>query len=225
MAFLLENVVPWGRNLNEYKKMFKLTDEDLSKKIIGFGDGPASFNFEASRLGYNVTSLDPIYQFTKTELEKRIKDTKDIVMEQMKKNVDNYLWTEIKNLHELEQVRMSAMKTFIEDYDKGKNDSRYIYHELPNKTQFNENSFDIGLSSHFLLMYPGLGYDFHVKSINEMLRVSREIRIFPIVDLDGKRSELTNKIIEHFAKDYDVKIVSTSYEFQKGGNLMLHIKK
>lgn len=225
MAFLLENVVPWGRNLNEYRKMFKLTDEDLSKKIIGFGDGPASFNFEARELGYNVTSLDPIYQFTRTELDKRINETKDIVMEQMKNNVNNYVWTEIKNLDELEQVRMSAMKTFIGDYDKGKTDRRYIYHELPNKTAFNEDAFDIGLSSHFLLMYTTLGYDFHIESINEMLRICREVRIFPITDLDGEESDLTNKIIEHFAKTYDVKIVSTSYEFQKRSNLMLSIKK
>lgn len=72
MAFLLENVVPWRRNLNEYRKMFKLTDEDLSKKIIGFGDGSASFNFEAKELGYNVIFLDPIYKFTSEDLEKKI---------------------------------------------------------------------------------------------------------------------------------------------------------
>lgn len=109
-----------------------------------------------------------------------------------------------KDLDELEQVRMSAMKTFIADYDKGKADRRYIYHELPNKTAFNEDEFDIGLSSHFLLIYTVLGYDFHIDSINEMLRLCREVRIFPIVDLDGKESNLTKKIIEHFAKTYDL---------------------
>lgn len=75
--------------------MFKLTDENLSKKIIGFGDGPASFNFEARESGYNVTSLDPIYQFTRAELDKRIAETRDIVMEQTKNNIDNYVWTRI----------------------------------------------------------------------------------------------------------------------------------
>lgn len=37
--FKLNDVVPWGRNLNEYKLMFNLSYEDFSKKIAGFGDG------------------------------------------------------------------------------------------------------------------------------------------------------------------------------------------
>lgn len=226
MAFLLKDVVPWGRNLNEYRKMFDLTDEELSnKKIIGFGDGPASFNSEAKGLGYDVTSLDRIYKFTRLELDKRISDSRDIIIEQMKNNADNYVWREIKTLDELEQIRMSAMKTFIADYDKGKADRRYIYHELPNKTEFSEDTFDLGLSSHFLLMYTALGYDFHIKSINEMLRICREVRIFPIVDLDGNNSELTNKVVEYFQENYEVQLISTAYEFQKCDNLMLSIKK
>ncbi len=46
MAFQLNSVVPWGRNLAEYRLMFELSDEDMKKKIAGFGDGPASFNLK-----------------------------------------------------------------------------------------------------------------------------------------------------------------------------------
>ena len=48
MGMKLEKVVPWGRNIDEYRSMFLLTDDDMKKKIAGFGDGPASFNFQAS---------------------------------------------------------------------------------------------------------------------------------------------------------------------------------
>jgi len=44
MAFLLDNVVPWGRTRDEYLKMFSLSENNLSKKIASFGDGPASFS-------------------------------------------------------------------------------------------------------------------------------------------------------------------------------------
>ena len=44
MAFELNDVVPWGRTLEEYREMFLLSDEDMLKSIAGFGDGPASFN-------------------------------------------------------------------------------------------------------------------------------------------------------------------------------------
>ena len=65
MAFQLDSVVPWGRNTDEYFSMFHLSDKDKNLKIAGFGDGPASFNYEATKSGYSITSFDPIYQFTK----------------------------------------------------------------------------------------------------------------------------------------------------------------
>lgn len=80
MAFQLNSVVPWGRNLDEYKLMFGLEDSDISKKIAGFGDGPASFNYEATKQGYSVTSFDPVYQFSKDDLQKRIEEVRITVM-------------------------------------------------------------------------------------------------------------------------------------------------
>lgn len=66
---------------------------------------------------------------------------------------------------------------------------------------------------------------FHILAITEMLRVCKEIRIFPIVDLDAGKTELITKVIEYFKNDYDVEIRKTQYEFQKGGNSMLVIRK
>ena len=225
MAFKLDSVVPWGRNMNEYRTMFCLTSDDMSKKIAGFGDGPASFNFEAAQKGYSVTSFDPVYQFSKEELEQRIEEVRFTVMQQMRENMDNYVWTNIKSLDELESVRMSAMKLFLEDYERGKAEKRYIFHSLPETLPYEKNAFDIGLSSHFLLMYTGLGYDFHIHAMTEMLRVCREIRIFPIVDLDADITELSQNVIDYFQKRYHTEIIKTEYEFQKGGNRLLIIKK
>ncbi|MCM1506121.1 MAG: SAM-dependent methyltransferase [Ruminococcus flavefaciens] len=225
MAFILENVVPWGRNITEYRDMFMLSDDDMKKKIAGFGDGPASFNFQATEQGYSVTSFDPVYQFSKQMLEKRIEEVRKIVMKQMSENMDNYIWTNIKSLDELENIRMSAMKLFLNDFEKGKADGRYICHELPDKINADDNSFDIGLSSHFLLIYTSLGFDFHIKSITEMLRVCRQIRIFPIVDLDAEKTDLISDVMNYFSKEYSLKLVETNYEFQKGDNKMLIIDK
>ena len=189
MAFKLDSVVPWGRNLEEYKLMFGLDDRDMTKKIAGFGDGPACFNCEMTNTGGNVVSFDPIYQFSKEEIEERIEEVRITVMQQMRENMDNYVWTQIKDLDELEHIRMSAMKKFLSDYEQGKKEGRYVFHELPARLPYEPESFDIGLSSHFLLMYTSLGYDFHIQSITEMLRVCKEVRIFPIVDLDANKTD------------------------------------
>lgn len=225
MAFTLNSVVPWGRNLDEYKAMFLLNENDLEKKIAGFGDGPASFNYEAHCLGCDITSYDPIYQFSKIELEQRIDEVREIVMEQMKENKDNYVWTRIKDLNELEQMRMSAMKLFLDDYEAGLSEKRYVYYELPEQLVLEEDYFDIGLSSHFLLMYTSLGYDFHIKAMTEMLRVCKEIRIFPVVDLDAIQTDLISSVIDYFKKRYFVELIETDYQFQKNANKMLLIRK
>lgn len=146
-------------------------------------------------------------------------------MQQMKENTNNYVWTSIKNLKELENVRMSAMGSFLADYEQGKIEKRYICHELPMRLAFEDNTFDIGLSSHFLLMYTVLGYDFHIRAISEMLRVCKETRIFPIVDLDANKTELITNVIDYFKKRYIVEVKKTKYQFQKGDNKLLIIRK
>lgn len=225
MAFKLSGVVPWGRNFEEYRLMFLLTDNDLKKRIAGFGDGPACFNRELTERGGSVISFDPIYQFSRENIERRINEVRVEVMEQTRQNRGNYIWTKIKSPEELENLRMSSMKRFLDDYDRGKAEGRYVYHELPNRLPFEDNYFDIGLSSHFLLMYTALGYDFHIKAMTEMLRVCKEVRIFPIVDLDANKTELIGSVIAHFRENYRVDIVNTDYEFQKGDNKMLIIGK
>lgn len=225
MAFQLSSVVPWGRNMVEYQRMFRLDEKDMSKKIAGFGDGPACFNCEATKTGSHVISFDPIYQFSKEQIQERIEEVRVTVMQQMKENQDNYVWTQIKNLDELERIRMSAMQKFLADYEQGRKEGRYVFHELPGRLQYESDCFDIGLSSHFLLMYTSLGYDFHIQAITEMLRVCKEIRIFPIVDLDANKTDLTQRVMDYFRKNYSVEIIATDYEFQKGDNKLLVIKK
>ncbi|HSD07470.1 hypothetical protein [Flavobacterium sp.] len=225
MAFELKNVVPWGRTLEEYIQIFKLTDSDLKGKIISFGDGPASFNSQMAKLGKTVISLDPVYQFTESELKQRINETKETVIEQMKANQENFVWKNIKNVAELEKIRMEAMSNFANDFELGKEQQRYVYHELPNATKYEPLEFDLGLSSHFLILYSQLGLDFHLESITEMLRICKEIRIFPIVNLNALKSEVLDDIIAHFKTDFTVNIESSDYEFQKNGNQMLVIKR
>ncbi len=75
MGFKLESIVPWGRSLEEYLRMFDLTDDDLKLKLLDCASGPASFNAEMTRKGYKVISCDPIYQFPADAIAQRIQET------------------------------------------------------------------------------------------------------------------------------------------------------
>lgn len=224
MSFTLDSVVPWGRSFEEYVAMFNLSEDDLALRILGCGDGPAGFNAELARRGGCVASIDPIYAFSSREIRQRIGETYDKVMAQMRNNRDDYIWSSIGSIDELGRVRTSAMDAFLADYDTGKTEGRYIEGELPS-LPFNGKSFDIALASHFLFLYSAhLSAEFHVRALVEMLRVSSEVRVFPLVCLDGKPSRYVGAVVAALGKrGFQSEIVSVPYEFQRGANEMLRI--
>ncbi len=222
----LENVVPWGRNLEEYQNMFQLSNQDLQSKILGCGDGPSSFNFEITKLNGNITSIDPIYQFTKDEIQIRIDETSSVVSEQLKQNQNDFVWKNIKSVDELIDIRLTAMSNFIKDYENGKKENRYIHNELP-KLSFKNDSFDLVLSSHLLFLYSEhFDLQFHIDSILEMCRISKkEVKIFPLLDLKNQKSKYLEPILDVLKdKGFETEIIKTNYEFQKGANELLSIK-
>jgi hypothetical protein len=224
MAFNYKDIVPWGRSYDEYLRMFALTESELKLKILGCGDGPASFNSECNKQGGHVTSADPIYNLTKEEIRKRIAETYDDVLNQTWNNRVKFKWDVIRSVEELGKVRMEAMEIFPDSYEQGKKEDRFIPASLP-VLPFREGEFDIALSSHFLFLYTDiLSYDFHARSIREMLRVAAEVRIFPLLDINANKSPYVRGIADQLGSER-IEVRKVDYEFQIGGNEMLIIKR
>lgn len=95
MAFTLDEIVPWGRSFEEYETMFNLSREDLEKRILGCGDGPANFNCILTRHGGAIVSVDPIYHFSADKIRCRINETYEEVIKQTLKNKDEFVWKHI----------------------------------------------------------------------------------------------------------------------------------
>jgi Methyltransferase domain len=225
MTFTLDKVVPWGRSYAEYVSMFDLTTADLACRVLGCGDGPAGFNTKLTEQEGQVVSVDPIYMFDALQIQNRIAESYEIVMAQVRQNQNNFVWDVIPSIERLGEIRMSAMDAFLADFEHGKQQGRYVVGELPSLPFANEQ-FDIALSSHFLFLYSAhLSADFHRQAIAEMLRVAREVRIFPLLALDGSVSPYLSVISEDFSRrGFAVQIRNVAYEFQRGGNQMLVIK-
>lgn len=222
----LEEVVPWGRTLEEYQAMFSLSETDLNAKILGCGDGPASFNAEMTELGHFVVSIDPIYQFSAEQIELRVRATYGPVISQVKQNSDNYVWKNFQDADELGRARLNTMERFLLGYDLGKKAGRYLYQSLPS-LEFADDQFELCLCSHLLFLYSEqLSLDFHLASIHELLRIAPEVRIFPLLTLNGRPSLYLKLILEDLSnKGYRTQVQSVVYEFQKGGNQMLRINR
>jgi hypothetical protein len=222
----LEEVVPWSRSLAEYQLMFDLSEQDLNSKIMGCGDGPASFNAEMTKLGHSVVSIDPIYQFSAEQIEKRVRATYEPVISQVKQNSSDYIWNNFRDADELGKSRLKAMEDFLLDYEAGKVAGRYLHQSLP-RFEFADRQFDLCVCSHLLFLYSEhLSLDFHVTSIHELLRIAPEVRIFPLIKLDGEPSPYLELVMEELStQGYNIQVKSVAYEFKKGADKMLSISR
>ena len=226
MTFRLDDIVPWGRSFDEYVAMFALDDDDLSKTILGCGDGPAAFNAGMARRGAAMISVDPVYAFSADQIRSRISATYPTVVEQIRENMDTFVWDTCQSPEEIGRLRLQAMQEFLDDFPVGLRDGRYQTAELPTMP-FADGEFELALCSHLLFLYADrLSVQFHLDSLRELARVSAEVRVFPLLDLDASPSAHLGPVTAVLRADgYRVRVERVPYELQKGGNEMLRVEQ
>lgn len=222
----LERIVFIGRTFEEYLNMFSLSVKELEgKKILDCPAGACSFTALGNKAGLDITACDIAYYHSVDDLENKGLQDIDHAMEQMESAKNNYVWDFFKDIKGLRNHRLSALKDCANDMRKSS--ERYVPVTLPS-LPFKDEEFDVLLSAHFLFMYADrLDYQFHISTFNELLRVTKEeIRIFPLVDLEGKRYDRLDKLISYLnGKGCKVEEVKAPYQFQENANSMLKIRK
>jgi hypothetical protein len=222
----LSDIIPWGRDFDEYWAMFALSEQDLRRQILGCGDGPASFYAEATALGIHVVSVDPIYEFCASDIESRVTATFETVMSQARAQADRYCWDRFASPDDLGAARLDAMRRFIADYERGKQASRYVAGALP-RLPFRDASFDLGLCSHLLFLYSDhLSFDQHVAAARELFRIAGDVRLFPLLTLSGGVSPHVLPLSDILRREgRAVDEIRVDYEFMRGGNVMLRVRR
>ncbi|WP_339247268.1 SAM-dependent methyltransferase [Paenibacillus sp. FSL F4-0243] len=222
----LERIVFIGRTFEEYLQMFKLREADLiGRRILDCPAGACSFTAISNQLGSDVTAADIAYYYSADELEDKGVQDIEHAMSELVKVQGNFVWDYFKSIEDLTQARSRALNDNIRD--QRQTPERYVPVILPN-LPFNDEDFDLTLSAHFIFMYSDrLDYDFHLKTVNELMRVTRgELRIFPLVDLSCKRYEHLDRLIDEMVQQgFAVEEMEVPYEFQKGANQMLSIRR
>ncbi len=222
MGMQLETVVPWGRSLAEYVRMFGLTPHDLDSQILDCGGGPASFNAEMAARGRRAVSCDPIYQFTAEQIAARIEATYPVIVAGMEAERERFVWADAGSPRRLGEQRMGTMRQFLADFAAGHGRGRYVAAALP-ALPFAAGTFDLALSSHLLFLYSAqLSANFHLAAIREMLRVARQVRVFPLLDMSGNPSAHLRPVLDALTRHgCEPRIKEVAYEFQRGGNQLL----
>jgi SAM-dependent methyltransferase len=226
MAIRLDQIVPWGRSCREYELMFDLAPEDLSSTILDCGGGPSSFTAEMTARGHRVVSVDPIYSYSGAEIRARFDATIDTILAQVRATPDDWVWGCHRNPDDLRANRCVVMEKFLLDYEAGLREQRYARGEL-SVLPFPSNAFGLALCSHLLFLYSELlSAEFHVRSVLELCRVAREVRLFPLLSHGGELSPHIVPVQTALASaGWHSEIRPVRYEFQRGGNQMLRVFK
>lgn len=226
MSLQLDTILVTGRTFEEYIAFFDLTDEELQgKKVLDCPGGASSFGATARSKGIEALSTDIIYQFKIEDIcqngEKTIAKIYEDVSWMEGFNFDFYGSIDRHRAH-----REKALQAFCEDYDP----QYYHFNTLPHLA-YDDRSFDILLSSHLLFVYDDrFDYAFHKASVFEMLRIAKEVRIFPLVDYKNSRENEAENFSPHLYRlindleGYECEIVKVGFEFQPRAGYMLKIK-
>lgn len=162
--------------------------------------------------------------------KQKLKELGYLGIRKIYKNTDwmkNHNFSFYKNLDGHKLARAGALKDFLDDY----NTQTYEYGALPN-LRFKDKEFDLTLSGHFLFTYDKqFDYEFHKASVFELCRVSKEVRIFPLVDMNNSKegsgaqfSDYAYKLHDELnTMGYSANFVKVDFEFQRGANYMLQI--
>ncbi|WP_420749961.1 methyltransferase domain-containing protein [Rhodococcus sp. O3] len=212
-----------SRSLHEYRAMFGLTDEDLSRRILDCPGGAAGFTGEVNDRGGDVTACDLAYFGHEAEELAAITAAEtDRGNRYVRAHADEYDWTFFTDPDEHRRVRRHAVRKFAADIRR--HPQRYVAGRLPS-LPFADGSFDLVLSSHLLFSYSDrLDHTFHVDAIAELVRVARgEVRIFPLVTSGSSvlYPRLGELLTDLRGRDIAGDVAEVDYRFQKGAHHML----
>ncbi len=223
-GLVLDKVVLLGRTLEEYRHYFALDLEKLrGQAILDVAAGVSSFCAEARGLELDVTAFDPIYEWTGEEIQRRCEPDLDQVTQAIG-NLKTYRWDFYQSPERLRRFRERAYRTFLADYRTGRG-AWYMPGKLP-ALPFRGGQFDLTLVSYLLFVYEDqLDYEFHKRSLLEVLRVTRgETRCYPIVTFEARRCTYLDRLKEdHDLRKFRFEEVRTDFEFLVNSNYYLRV--
>ncbi len=183
----IDRVVFIGRTYFEYLRMFDL-DEALLRQgpVLDCAAGPSSFTAEAHAKGLDVRACDILYDGAPERLALRGRQDIDYTFQKVDDVPHLYVWKHYSSRKEIISLRRKALDTFVDDFSGGRADGRYVPADLT-RLPFPDHAFSRALCSHFLFLYGDrLDLDFHTSCLRELVRVSSEVRIFPLQSFDAK---------------------------------------
>lgn len=222
MALQLDDFLVTGRTFEEYVAFFDLDIEAMhGLKVLDCPSGVSGFVSAANRRGISAQGCDLLYERSRDDLIAQARRSIDLIYK-------DTAWMEGHNFsfYGSREGHRSCREGALERFEADYNCRRYRYGRLP-KLAYEDDSFDLLLSSHLLFVYDDrLDLSFHMEAISEMLRIAKEVRIFPLVDFKNSRqheNENLSPLVAAVLERFEATIRKVPFEFQPGAGQMMQI--
>ena len=219
----IDGVTALGFGLQEYIKMFALTEDELNMRILDYRAGASCFAADMYAQGKQVVACDPLYQKPLSEIMKLVAQAADSLKDSFKQDAQEFSVLPDKAEAFMEIIQLGTVR-FFEDFPKGLAEQRYTTDQMP-KLSFKDEAFNLALVCHYLFTFSDqLTVSYHYEAIKELVRVANEVRIFPLVTTAGKLSPHVGEVVAKLqSQSYGVEIRGVEYELQNQGNAMLRV--
>ncbi|MDF1826750.1 MAG: hypothetical protein P1U39_00500 [Legionellaceae bacterium] len=222
--------VLWGHHVSEYQEMFDVSEASLEANLLEYGCGASAVNAELHQTGTTVVSVDPLFALSQPELVQQVNQDFDervqqVLADQAQFNVESY-----GGMEAFLATRRAGMDVFFADYNAGIEEGRYQA-LLDGALPFENFSFDLALSSHYLFadavnaanaIKDAVAH--HVAIIQDLARVAKEVRIFPLIERAGTPSELLGPVLLGLQQaNFGTEVREVRCALYPEGNAMLRV--
>jgi hypothetical protein len=180
----LGEIAVTSRCLGEYRDMFVLSEADLTAgPILDCPGGASSFGAQVRARGGDVVSVDPMYHASAAEILRRSAESRRRIHHYQSDHPDQFHWPYLGS--PAANLRCAEVSADLFGIDFAANPGGYVPATLP-QLPFPDRRFHLALSGYLLFTYADLlSFDEHVMALRELLRVSEEVRVFPLIDITG----------------------------------------
>lgn len=211
-----------SRAYDEYVAFFDLQPDVLvGKRVLDCSAGASSFVARLCRRGIDAVAVDPAYDMAGDRLAEvartGLRDGNAITGS----FPDRFTWSWYGSVEAREKMRSRALAEFV--LDLAEHPAHYVGASLPH-LPFDDGAFDLAVCSHLLFTWADqLGYDWHLAALRELLRVAREVRVFPtVMQGAGDPVPFWDELVAQLRSDGAfAETRRVDYEFQVGAHEML----
>ena len=211
----------WVYSMADYCQMFDLSDADFSRNILDYPAGISSFNAEMFAKSFKVHSGDSFYDCSSDEISQYAEQLFEINERHLKKHASILRQNDESTIDGILTDWQKSKALFLQDYEKGKEEERYQFMKLPH-LPFGDYHFDMALCSAHLFHTNAAGNGSREALVEELCRVAKEVRVFPLLDEAGQITDALGHVMLMFQKrNYGIKISEVPYHQMTGANAML----